>query len=197
MPNVAWAADQAYAIPDRDRGCWRDSQENRGAHKLATVSGHTGSTPQGLWPDCSARSCPRSGSRSGKKKKKERSKWYHYSVLNPISRFVTSTQGKHMEALDLTMCTQTLGNFWAFVFASILPRLSRDVGFFFLTMRFHHTLFIQQSPSLNILLEQSLVIHNRCTTEFRIWVTGFIKPDLGWTPCCVIDRHVVATLWPA
>lgn len=70
MPNVAWAADQAYAIPDRDRGCWRDSQENRGARKLATMSGHAGNTPQGLWPDCSARSCPRSGSRSGEKKKK-------------------------------------------------------------------------------------------------------------------------------
>lgn len=66
VPNVAWVAHQTYAIPDRDRWCWRDSQENMGECKLAAVLSYAGSTPQDLWPDCSARSCPRSGSRSGK-----------------------------------------------------------------------------------------------------------------------------------
>ena len=60
--------------------------------------------------------------------------------------------------------------------------------------------FIQQSPLLNILLEQSLVIHNRCTTGVVSHSVheslGFIKPNLGWTPCCVIDRHIAVTLWP-
>lgn len=60
--------------------------------------------------------------------------------------------------------------------------------------------FIQQSPSLNILLEQSLVIHNRCTTRVVSHSVhesfGFIKPNLGWAPCCVIDRHIAVTLWP-
>lgn len=60
--------------------------------------------------------------------------------------------------------------------------------------------FIQQSPLLSILLEQSLVIHNRCSTgavSHSVHESlGFIKPNLGWTPCCVIDRHIAVTLWP-
>ena len=60
--------------------------------------------------------------------------------------------------------------------------------------------FILQSLLLNILLEQSLVIHNRCSTGVLSHSghesLGFIKPNLGWTPCCVIDRHIAVTLWP-
>lgn len=60
--------------------------------------------------------------------------------------------------------------------------------------------FIQQSPQLNILLEQSLVIHNRCSTGVVSHSVheslGFIKPNLGWTPCCLIDKHIALTLRP-
>lgn len=58
----------------------------------------------------------------------------------------------------------------------------------------------RQSLLLNGLLEQSLVIHNRCTADVISHPVHqsphAIKLNLGWAPCCVIDRHIALTLCP-
>lgn len=57
-----------------------------------------------------------------------------------------------------------------------------------------------QSILLNWLLEQSLVIHNRCTGDVISHPIhqspDSIKLNLGWAPSCVIDRHIALTSHP-
>lgn len=76
---------------------------------------------------------------------------------------------------------------------------SRDVLVMF-DACLNNSLFCSKAPFLYILLEQSPVIHNRCSTGIVSHSVhqslGFIKPNLGWTPCCVIDRPIAVNLWP-
>lgn len=54
------------------------------------------------------------------------------------------------------------------------------------------------SLAVNTLLEQSLIIHNRCfagTKSHPVYEPlGFIKPNLDRTPGCEIDRDIAVTL---
>lgn len=89
------------------------------------------------------------------KNKKNMSILYHPLVLNRI-RFVTSTQGRHTDALNITIdgynLDQNIANFAVFFFSfSFLHSFTaaeqrRSIFLFFLTTCLHHTWFIQQSP---------------------------------------------------